>query len=116
MIWGNEDRDPLEYDEIRAELNNINLDEVEQPNNYLLDEVLDFYDCADLLPLAQRVIWLSAVKEACGIIPQCIDVDCEELRLLVVLQEEQSKKVMYDTYRMKQESKRNAASIEQMRD
>ncbi len=80
----------------------------------MLEEVLDFYDCADLLPFAQRVIWLSSIKEALGYVPRYIPIDYEELQALVILNEEQNKKISYENFRLRRESKRNAASLDNM--
>ena len=80
------------------------------PDNPLLGEVLDFYDCYDLMPLASRIIWLSSLNEAVGRIPDDIDLDYDELRLLVVLQEEQNKKMAYDNYEIRQENKKQQAN------
>jgi hypothetical protein len=80
---------------------------LEMPDNPLLQEVIERYDCEDLLPLAHRVIWLSSLKEACGCIPNDIDVDYAEYRLLVVLGEEQSKKMAYENYKMRRENQKN---------
>jgi hypothetical protein len=148
MIWGSEDRDPRDkddvirnemncgartYDEFKtlSELNPEMFDAMQPqtitvidpesgeevnaaPDNPLLDEVLNFYDCYDLLPQAQRIIWLASLKEVCGIIPLNIDVDYEELRLLVILNEEQNKKMAIENFKMRQESKRSAASLDSM--
>jgi hypothetical protein len=88
------------------------------PDNPLLGEILDFYDCYDLMPLASRIIWLSSVKEAIGRIPDDIDVDYDEIRYLVLLQEEQNKKLAYENYRMRQDNKKtqnsSAADMNQM--
>lgn len=106
MIWGMEGRDPMEGDEIRAAFAGEDLDELEPPENTLLNEVIEFFKCEDLLPFAYRILWLSAVKEAVGYIPNYIPLDYEELRGLVVLEEERGKKLASDHYRMKQETDR----------
>ncbi|MDP4272613.1 MAG: hypothetical protein Q8909_21195 [Bacteroidota bacterium] len=80
-------------------------------DNQQLDEVIEFYDCYNLIPLAQRVIWLSNVKEALGYIPPAFELTHLEIKLLVVLQEEQSKKVAYNSYKMKQEQMRQMANM-----
>jgi hypothetical protein len=96
----------MEGDEIKAEFNQTPEEEIIEPSNPLLDDVLDFYQCDDLLPLAQRIIWLSSLKEVLGYIPNYIPIDYEELRYLVALHEEQNKKMAYDSYKMNEESKR----------
>lgn len=96
----------MEGDEIRADFNTISEDIIEEPNNPLLDDILEFYHCEDLLPLAQRIIWLSSIKEVLGHIPNEIPVDYEELRYLVALHEEQNKKSACDNYKLKKDSER----------
>jgi hypothetical protein len=102
----------MEGDELRAELNGIEEDEVEESENPLLTEVLDFYDCSDLIPTAHRILRLSAIKEALGCIPNDIPVDYEDLCHLLILQDEYNKKVGYENYKMKMESKRQQAELE----
>ena len=75
--------------------------DIEEPGNPLLEEILEFYNCEDLLPLARRIIWLSSVKEAVGYIPNYIPMDYEELQCLIVLHDEQNKKMAYENYKMK---------------
>ena len=104
-----EGRDPMEGDEIRAAFAGEDLDELIQPENELLNEVIDFFDCGDLLPFAYRVLWLSSVKEVMGYIPDYIPIDYEELKSLVILQSERDRKVASDHYRMKKESDRQRA-------
>jgi hypothetical protein len=100
----------MEGDEIRADFNSISEDIIEAPNNLLLDDVLDFYQCEDLLPLAQRIIWLSSIKEVLGSMPDDIPIDYEELRYLVALHEEQNKKMAVDNYKLKKDSERIQSS------
>lgn len=99
-----EDRNPMEGDEIRAIFNGENPDDIEPPSNPMLDDVIDIFNCFDVLPLAHRIIWLSSVKEAVGYIPDDIPIDYEELKYLVVLQEERDKKLSYENYKMRQDS------------
>lgn len=75
--------------------------EIEVVDNAQLAEVLDFYDCYHLLSLAKRILWLSGVKEAIGCIPSEIKLDYSEICLLVVLQEEQGKKMSWDNLQVK---------------
>jgi hypothetical protein len=62
-----------------------------------LDEYLDFYNCADLLPFINRVLWLNGVREALGHIPDWFELNREEIRSMVILREETSKKMQYDS-------------------
>jgi hypothetical protein len=106
-----EDRNPMEGDLLKAELNGIEDDEIVQPDNSDLEYVLDFYDCDDLLPLANRIIWLASLKEVYGCIPNDIPVDYEELKLLVILHDEQNKKMAFDNYKMKKQSDEQQSKI-----
>jgi hypothetical protein len=76
-------------------------------DNQQLNEVLDFYDCYHLLSTADRIIWLGSVKEALGYIPNNFGLTHFEIRLLVILHEEQNKKMSYDMYKSKQEQERS---------
>jgi len=62
-----------------------------------LDEYLEFYDCADLMPFISRVLWLNGVREALGHIPDWFELNREEIRGMVILREESSKKMQYDS-------------------
>lgn len=108
-----EDRDPMEGDEIRALFNGDDIDDIVQPENYMLTEILEhpsFEGCEELIPFANRILWLSAVKEAVGYIPDYICMDYEELRGLVVLQEERDKKMAMENYKMRRETDRQRQS------
>lgn len=83
-------------------------------DNQQLNEVLDFYDCFDLLPLAQRILWLYHVKEALGYIPPAFGLAYLDIQLLVILQDEQAKKVAHEQRKMKMEQRKMAASMPQM--
>ena len=76
--------------------------------NDRLNEVIKFYDCADLLPLAHHVLWLAAVSEATGSLDR-FDLDYLTIRLLVILKEEQSKKSALDMQQA-QQSRRSSTS------
>ncbi len=71
--------------------------------NEQLGDVLTIFDCADLLPLANRVIWLANVKEALGYIPEWFKLTYQEIKLLVILKEENSLKMACDSYQTKRE-------------
>jgi hypothetical protein len=93
----------MQYDELRAELNDIPEDDLDEPNNPELEYVLEKFDCDELLPLAQRIIWLAAVKEACGNIPDWIPIDYEEVKLLVTLHDEENKMMQFKNYEQKKQ-------------
>jgi hypothetical protein len=75
--------------------------------NRQLNEVLEFYDCYELLPYANHIIWLSSVKEVMGYIPFKIEYD--DIRLLIVLHEEMNKKQVKDSQDMQNESRTTMA-------
>lgn len=102
----------MEGDELRAEMGGIPLDEIIQPGNSELEYVLEFYNCDELLPLANRIIWLSNLKEIFGAIPNDISVDYEETLLLSVLLDERNKKVAYENWQMREESRSNNVGLD----
>ena len=77
--------------------------------NPQLQEVLKFYECEDLLPYVDHLMWLSRVKETLGFLP--FKVDYETICCLVILQEEINKKSAYDSQKMKEESERTQRSV-----
>lgn len=73
-----------------------------EPSNPFLEEIIEKYDCEDLLPLARRIIRLSSIKEVVGYIPNdIIPFDYEELEYLLILSDEQNKKIAFDAYQTK---------------
>lgn len=115
MIWAADDVDPLAGDEIKVEMAGGDPEEIEPLDNRRLDAVLEFYDCYHLLAFAQRVNWLSGVKEALGIIPESFKLSYMEIQALVVLNEEIQRKSRSDTYKMKQDQQRKeSANLAQM--
>lgn len=111
MIYGSADRSPYQDDEIYAEMNPkppeledlyVPDSEEEEISNVQLRQVLDFYDCYDLLPYANHIIWLSTVKEAVGRIP--FDLSYADICFLTILAEEISKKATAESQRMNQKS------------
>lgn len=100
MIYGDANVSPYEGDEIYEDFNpppeGREKPEIE---NEFLDEVLEKYECWDLLPLAAHVAWLSSVKEALGTIP--FNLDYDTIRYLVILHEEAGKKHAKDMQDMK---------------
>ena len=93
----------LEKAKEKAAKENLNVDESSGTNQDLqnrdLEELLDFYDCHDLLPFASHIMWLASVKEAMGYIPFALDYFA--IRCLVILQEEVNKKSAKDSMEMK---------------
>ena len=78
----------------------------EAPVNDQLQEVLDFYDCGDLLPFVQRVVWLNTVREALGYIPVShFQLNYEEIVALTILIEENQKKMQHDNLNLRRESR-----------
>ena len=59
-----------------------------------LQLVLDFYDADYLLPFAERVIWLSNIKEAVGHVP--FELSHAEIVAMVILQAEVNMKSQQD--------------------
>ena len=68
--------------------------EVDADENEDLTKVLTFYDAEYLLPFAERVLWLSNVKEALGYIP--FELSHDEIVALVILLSEVNKKSRQD--------------------
>lgn len=77
--------------------------EPEETENTQLNEVLEFYDCAEYLPYVQHIFWLSNVKEAVGRIP--FNLEYEDIRCLVILQEEIGKKSTKQSQEMSKKGK-----------
>ena len=98
MIWGSSERDPLSGDGIKTEMQGADPEEVEVANEQL-DELLDFFKCQDLLPLAERILWLSDVKEALGYIPENFNLTYYEIFGLVLLGRERSLYESYEAYK-----------------
>jgi hypothetical protein len=111
-----DDRDPMEGDELRAIFNGFTedeIDELQEPSNIFLDEVLEKFDCADLLPLVNRIIRLSSIKEVLGYIPyNMIPFDYEELQYLLIYHEEHNKKIAHESFKMRQQSKTQQSSLD----
>lgn len=70
-----------------------------------LDELLEFYDCANWIPFVHRLFWLMSVKEICGNIPADFHVSWEEIRGMTVVREELDKKSRFEIYRSEQQTK-----------
>jgi hypothetical protein len=64
-----------------------------------LDTFLSFYDCYDLLPYAHHILQLASIKEVLGFLP--FNLDWEDIRALVILKEEQSRKSIKDSQEMR---------------
>lgn len=86
---------PSTDDSAESEDGEYREDELRNPQ---LKEVLDFYDCYELLPYANHILWLSTVKEAVGRIP--FNLDYDDICCLVILTEEISKKATADSQKM----------------
>jgi hypothetical protein len=120
VIYGSEGRSPYQDDEIYAEMNPQPViedlfvaDTEEEISNVQLRQVLEFYDCYDLLPYANHILWLSTVKEAIGRIP--FDLGYEEICYLTLLSEEVSKKATFESQRMNQKSVDLDSRVSRMR-
>lgn len=61
------------------------------------------------MPFVSRILWLNCVREALGHIPDWFELNREEIRGMVILREESSKKVQYDSNKSR-ESARNIKS------
>jgi hypothetical protein len=75
---------------------------VPEVTNRDLEELLTFYECHDLLPYAQHIMWLASVKEALGYIP--FHLDYFTIRCLTVLNEEVNKKSVRASQEMRSKS------------
>lgn len=138
MIWGSEDVDPYENDEIkldiargyhsgsedgeggegddgafeepttrrRTQFLTVGDESEMEFENEKLAEFVEFYDCADLLPFAYRIIWLHGVKEAVGVIPDTFELSPQEVSALVILQSEHNMKAQKDMLENKKKSER----------
>jgi hypothetical protein len=82
----------------------LNLDEIEPPQNLILNEYLKKFKCEDLLDLAGRIMWLFQIKEVLGYIPFDFKLTYDEIRYLIVLKEEQNKKISADTMKSRREA------------
>ena len=124
MIWDHADDDPYKDDIIRMELAEeaseagdgtiIDLEheaqleeqkarEYEQANRRL-NEILDFYDCARLLPFVQRIFNIRNEKDATGVMPPAYVGAYHEMRGLITLKEEEKKKEIFESQKMRKES------------
>jgi hypothetical protein len=105
-VWqSTKDRDPYQYenmelseDEIDERLSEDNADSEE------LDELLEKRNCAELMPLVQRILWLGNVKEALGYIPDSFSINYIEIKGLVLLKQEQNRKMAYDSWQLKKDA------------
>ena len=91
-------------DGIKAEMAGKDPEEEEVPNEQL-DYLLDFYECWDLYPFAERILWLDDVKEAVGHIPKNFNLSYQEIVGLTILMKEKRLKESYDAYKMRQQSR-----------
>lgn len=109
-----EDTDVVDVSQPPTSVLDIQVDDndEEEPDNSQLGDVLRFYKCHELLPYAQRIIWLSSVKESLGYIPEEFGLEYLDIRLLVVLQEENGKKMAVENYKMRQKNKMQMSDIE----
>jgi hypothetical protein len=74
--------------------------------NRRLDEVLDFYDCGDVLEFVDRIFKISAEKEATGMMPKTFMGSHNEIRGLVILGDEIKKKEVHASQQMRRDSDR----------
>ena len=94
------------------ELNNDDpYDEIAKTNPQLA-AVLRYYDCEEIIPFCERIMWLGNVKEALGKIPDNFRIDWDEIRGLVILQEEVSKKIQHDQLESRREAESARASMQ----
>jgi hypothetical protein len=84
-------------------------DEDQGFQNKDLNDVLDFYDCHDLLPYASHIMWLSSVKSALGYIP--FSLDYFAIRCLVILKEEENKKTVKESRDLQQSTERASSGM-----
>ncbi len=136
MIWDHADDDPYKNDIIRMELSgelpgldtdddDIDADsetmlaDVEHEErmdaqreqedlaaNRRLDEVLDFYNCGDVLEFVDRIFKISAEKEATGTLPKTFTGSHNEIRGLIILADELKKKEVHASQQMRKDSER----------
>lgn len=57
--------------------------------------------CVDLLPFVRRLFWLCNVKEALGCIPSNFNLSYEEINGMVIVVEEQAKKIAMENRKMR---------------
>lgn len=86
-----------------AQGNVVDPEEIESDEIPQLNEVLEFYQAYDLLPLAHHIVWLSSVRDAIGTLDY-FDLSFSDIKLLIVLQDEKRKKEAYDVQRSKERS------------
>lgn len=102
IIYDSAEADPYKDDEIKLEIlrrdsregeeGREEVEEVEEVEAQLLDEYLEIFDCGELLPFANWIIFLGSVKEAIGHIPTNFELTYEEIKALVILADENMKK------------------------
>jgi len=130
MIWDHADDDPYKNDIIRMELSAGGLSDTddgeealyvdpeeearreaqeeqeEAASNRRLDEVLDFYSCGDVLDFVQRIFDIAAEKEATGSMPATFTSSHHEIRGLIILKDELTKKEVHASQQMRKDSER----------
>jgi hypothetical protein len=133
MIWDHADDDPYKNDIIRMELSgelpgldtddadggddtivDVDVEHEERmdaqreqedlASNRRLDEVLDFYECGDVLEFVDRIFKISAEKEATGTMPRTFTGSHNEIRGLIILKDELKKKEVHASQQMRRES------------
>lgn len=86
-------------------------DEIEVDNR-ILDELIEFYDCADFLPFVRRLGWLRDVKEALGYIPpRFFNIDYDDIRGLVILQREVNLRESSESYKQRRQAEQQRARM-----
>lgn len=87
---------------------------VTSTGNTQLDAVLDFYECDEVVPFCERIIWLANVKEALGGFPNAINLDYTEIRGLVIYSGETQKKMQSENLRARRKSDATTSSVPSM--
>jgi hypothetical protein len=85
-------------------------EELETPSPRL-DEILEKFNCEDLLPFCYRIIHLANVKEVLGMIPKYYGVDEDDIAALIILKDESGKKMSADA---KSASERSSIAAREM--
>lgn len=82
--------------------------------NERLDAVFEFYeDCEEVMPFVNRIFWLVAVKEAVGRIP--FSLSYAEILGMVWYNQEATKKVAHDNWKLSQENAKARSQASRIR-
>jgi hypothetical protein len=106
------DDNPYQYDEIYNEL--MEREVPDPPEDTRLNETLDIYDCAYLIPYVHRVMRLAQVKEALGWMPPSYNLSQLDIDCLVILKEEQDKRTVFEQNQQRKQMEAESARAKGM--